>query len=556
MSAITGSYMSNKCRRKNEARKLVFVVLFLVYLGVVCASLILKKDFLKELKFSKEEDNVETRLHRYKRESSKESDKLLNDDKPEKNCTPRAIEEFPDNFLTVQQTKDGGMAIHIFLSLYMFGALAIVCDDYFVSSLEVICDRLNIQEDVAGATFMAAGSSAPEFFTSVIGVFIAKSDVGVGTIVGSAVFNILFIIGACAISAGMIVHLTWYPMTRDCLFYLISIAGLVIAINDEKVYWYEATIFVVLYIIYIIIMYFNRYLEDRCKILMHRLRKKLRGKDADHHHHHHHVEIDEKQPLSENSSGGTYTDEKLSSAAGSIEKDTVIDGSVSSEEEGNKHVAIDDKPIDSPWDIPEHWLAKIYWVVMLPVKVILFVTVPDCRKHGIWRRLYMLTFTMSIVWIAAFSYLMVWMVTIVGDVLEIPDTVMGLTILAAGTSVPDCLSSIFVARDGYGDMAVSNSIGSNVFDILICLGIPWLLDTAIVKKGDPLLINSGGITYSSLILLSTVAFMLLAINLAKWKLTKPFGALCMIAYAAVITVSCLFELNVFGEYVAPSCPRT
>lgn len=78
MSAITGSYMSNKCRRKNEARKLVFVVLFLVYLGVVCASLILKKDFLKELKFSKEEDNVETGLHRYKRESSKESDKLLN----------------------------------------------------------------------------------------------------------------------------------------------------------------------------------------------------------------------------------------------------------------------------------------------------------------------------------------------------------------------------------------------------------------------------------------------------------------------------------------------
>lgn len=35
-----------------------------------------------------------------------------------------------------------------------------------------------------------------------------------------------------------------------------------------------------------------------------------------------------------------------------------------------------------------------------------------------------------------------------GDALEIPDTVMGLTLLAAGTSVPDCLSSVFVARDG------------------------------------------------------------------------------------------------------------
>lgn len=35
-----------------------------------------------------------------------------------------------------------------------------------------------------------------------------------------------------------------------------------------------------------------------------------------------------------------------------------------------------------------------------------------------------------------------------GDALDIPETVMGLTLLAAGTSVPDCLSSLFVSRDG------------------------------------------------------------------------------------------------------------
>lgn len=105
-------------------------------------------------------------------------------------------------------------------------------------------------------------------------------------------------------------------------------------------------------------------------------------------------------------------------------------------------------------------------------------------------------------------------------------------------------------------MAVSNSIGSNVFDILMCLGLPWLLDTSIVKKGDPLTISSGGIAYSALILLSTVAFMLVAINfLAKWKLNKPFGVLCLVAYVIVITISCLFELNVFGDFVLKSCPR-
>ncbi|CAF1154442.1 unnamed protein product [Brachionus calyciflorus] len=60
---------------------------------------------------------------------------------------------------------------------------------------------LKLKEDVAGATFMAAGTSAPELFTSLIGVIFAKSDIGTGTIVGSAIFNVLFIIAICALSA-------------------------------------------------------------------------------------------------------------------------------------------------------------------------------------------------------------------------------------------------------------------------------------------------------------------------------------------------------------------
>ena len=53
----------------------------------------------------------------------------------------------------------------------MFFGLAIVCDDFFVPALEVIIDRFEITEDVAGATLMAAGGSAPEFFTALIGEF-------------------------------------------------------------------------------------------------------------------------------------------------------------------------------------------------------------------------------------------------------------------------------------------------------------------------------------------------------------------------------------------------
>jgi Ca2+/Na+ antiporter len=46
--------------------------------------------------------------------------------------------------------------------------------------------------------------------------------------------------------------------------------------------------------------------------------------------------------------------------------------------------------------------------------------------------------------------------------------VMGLTFLAAGTSIPDLMTSVIVARKGFGDMAVSSSVGSNIFDV--CVG--------------------------------------------------------------------------------------
>jgi hypothetical protein len=52
---------------------------------------------------------------------------------------------------------------------YMFVGFHIICDDFFVPALNVLCDKLGIPDDVAGATFMAAGASSPELFASLIG---------------------------------------------------------------------------------------------------------------------------------------------------------------------------------------------------------------------------------------------------------------------------------------------------------------------------------------------------------------------------------------------------
>lgn len=55
----------------------------------------------------------------------------------------------------------------------------------------------------------------------------------------------------------------------------------------------------------------------------------------------------------------------------------------------------------------------------------------------------------------------------VGETFWITEEIMGLTILAAGTSIPDLITSVIVARKGLGDMAVSSSVGSNIFDITV-----------------------------------------------------------------------------------------
>jgi len=101
---------------------------------------------------------------------------------------------------------------------------------------------------------------------------------------------------------------------------------------------------------------------------------------------------------------------------------------------------------------------------------------------------------MCAVYIAFFSYLMVWWATVLGLLFGIPIEVMGLTILAIGTSVPDLLESIIVTRDGKGDMALSSSIGSNIFDVTVGLPLPWFLFTLIY--GEAIEVGTNGLLVS------------------------------------------------------------
>lgn len=95
----------------------------------------------------------------------------------------------------------------------------------------------------------------------------------------------------------------------------------------------------------------------------------------------------------------------------------------------------------------------------------------------------LLLLLVGIVVLLASSKLLVWGAVNIANFFEVSDLVIGLTIVAIGTSLPELASSIISARKGEYDMALGNIIGSNIFNILGVLGIAGLLHPALLDDG-------------------------------------------------------------------------
>lgn len=133
--------------------------------------------------------------------------------------------------------------------------------------------------------------------------------------------------------------------------------------------------------------------------------------------------------------------------------------------------------LDLPDKRKARWWNYTYYIICYPLRVFLCVSVPDCRERY-FRRWFWITFINSCLWIGIYSYIMIWMITVIGELsafyflffdslnwfffnlsmfvnqwsvgftMGIPDSVMGLTFIAAGSSVPDAIASVLVVREG------------------------------------------------------------------------------------------------------------
>lgn len=104
------------------------------------------------------------------------------------------------------------------------------------------------------------------------------------------------------------------------------------------------------------------------------------------------------------------------------------------------------------------------------------------------------------------------------------DSLIGLTIVAIGTSLPELVTSIVAARKGESDIAIGNVIGSNIFNILFVLGVSSVITPIVINPSD--VINS---MYD--IILVALATLLVYIPIVKTKkISRPVGAVMLIAY--------------------------
>ena len=149
----------------------------------------------------------------------------------------------------------------------------------------------------------------------------------------------------------------------------------------------------------------------------------------------------------------------------------------------------------------------------------------------------------SIIWIGVLSYFMVTWASKLGCIWNIHPAIMGVTVLAAGTSVPDAIGSLLVARDGQGDMAVSNAIGSNVFDILLGLGLPWMLSGLIFPTSGGVPVDAEALMPLSIILIGTLGAVYLVALLSGFRLTKCVGLIFFSFYFVFVAYDLLHEFD-------------
>lgn len=355
------------------------------------------------------------------------------------------------------------MAINIVL-LVLGVIIVLKGADWLTDGAVNIATRFGVSQMVIGLTIVAMGTSMPEFCVSMVSALKGTPDLAVGNVVGSNTLNTLLIVGCSALVAPIMVKRS--SVKRDIPFAVVASLLMLLFCLDGAIGRVDAA---VLFAGFCLFMF---------------------------------VTLKYAKTTEEHAATVATSGAAMATAAASSTSVSETPTSQTSAPEASTSQPSSSEASSSETSAPK--ASQASGTSMLKAVVMLVV---------------------GLLCLIAGSNMFVDNASFVASSLGVSDAVIGLTIVAGGTSLPELATSIVSAKKGNSDIAIGNVIGSNVFNILMIIGI-----TGLVKP-----MHIAGITTLDLIMMLASMLLMWFFCRTTYKVKRWEGAVLTIVYLAYLT---------------------
>lgn len=355
------------------------------------------------------------------------------------------------------------MAINIVL-LVLGVIIVLKGADWLTDGAVNIATRFGVSQMVIGLTIVAMGTSMPEFCVSMVSALKGTPDLAVGNVVGSNTLNTLLIVGCSALVAPIMVKRS--SVKRDIPFAVVASLFMLLFCLDGAIGRVDAA---VLFAGFCLFMF---------------------------------VTLKYAKTTEEHAAAVATSGAAMATAAAASTSVSETSTSQTSPSEASSSETSAPEASSSETSAPE--ASQASGTSMLKAVVMLVV---------------------GLLCLIAGSNMFVDNASFVASSLGVSDAVIGLTIVAGGTSLPELATSMVSAKKGNSDIAIGNVIGSNVFNILMIIGI-----TGLVKP-----MHIAGITTLDLIMMLASMLLMWFFCRTTYKVKRWEGAVLTIVYLAYLT---------------------
>jgi sodium/potassium/calcium exchanger 6 len=462
--------------------------------------------------------------------------------------------------------------------------------------------------EVAGLTILALGNGAPDLATSISSIVLAKPfDIVVGGLFGAALFVSSIVVAAVSF-IGRHVKLDAPNTIRDIAFYLVAVVGVFFITWDGEVYIYEAVIFLVYYFGYVAFACITHYCgfckpqKEEENTLTKPVASTSINANGDY---------DRLSDPDDGLLGGAHSRDgsygSISDKARLLDSGETKTGDDSDDEDDETpfsfrlwwawflskpllkriYIAISslvilpmylsvptikwnryNHAISLPGSIVVLYLAlgylpvlateRKYWIsftvcmiIATALAIVMFFTTKRDQPPKYKPVFVLLSFVISIAWIAMIADELVSVLQAMGVILGVPTFVLGATVLAWGNSVPDLVADIVMAQKGFPGSALSAAWGGPMLNMLIGMGIGFCIRCAVlfpnpvVVEASKSFLAAGGFLF--VILYGT----LIVLWIRKFTLDWWLGAALVVIYLLFNLFTGLIEGKVMWKGPVP-----